>query len=318
MFEHIELKGILLGDISDVKLVNNLILVQSKVQGKDIHIFDRGGNYIRSIIRYGRANNEVLNLQSFCYNKYKNTIDVLCNYGTEIKQYTIDKNLSPITISLPKESIIAAKDIEIVDDSTYVLYKDISYLDSLEFKLYLFNYQEKSIIGKFIPLNKEIEEKISFSQNNNLYTHDGKIFFYEVFQNGIFEIANKKIHPIIAFTENSYTLPPETFVRCKNTIELIQYCKESNYIWAHINCIQWNKLIFSFFTYNQKIYGNVIDLINHKSRSYLYVRDDLFSNSTYPINKFNIIGSDDNKLICNYRIASEGNSYLLFLQDRNS
>lgn len=177
MFEHIELKGILLGDISDVKLVNNLILVQSKVQGKDIHIFDRGGNYIRSIIRYGRANNEVLNLQSFCYNKYKNTIDVLCNYGTEIKQYTIDKNLSPITISLPKESIIAAKDIEIVDDSTYVLYKDISYLDSLEFKLYLFNYQEKSIIGKFIPLNKEIEEKISFSQNNNLYTHDGKIFF---------------------------------------------------------------------------------------------------------------------------------------------
>lgn len=315
--DYLELKGQLLADISDVKQANDLFFIQSKVQGKDIHIFDETGNYIRSLIRYGRANNEVLNMQAFCYNKHLGTVDVLCNYGMEIKQYSIDGE-SYQTIPLPQESIISAKDIEILDDSTYVLYKDVGFTDSLEYKLYFYDYKKQSVINTFIPLDRNIEEKISFSQNNNLFFNNGNLYFYEVFQNGIFEVGDEDIKPYVAFVKNSYTFPSGDFLICKDEMDLIRHCQESNYIWAHVNCIQCDNLIFSFFTYNKNIYGNVINTNTKDAHSYLYLQDDLFSNSITTINMLNVIGSDRGRLLCNFRYNEkmlETQSYLLFLHN---
>lgn len=315
--ECLELKGALIGEINDVKLVNDLIIVQSRVQDKDLHVFDREGNFIRSLIRYGRANDEVLNLQAFSYNEYLGTIDVLCNFGMDVKQYSLDGR-DCRTITLPKNSVMSAKDIEILDDSSYVLYKDIGYTDSLEYKLYVYDYKKDSVTGSFIPLDRETEEKISFGQNNNLYRNDGKMFFYEVFQNGIFEIGREGIEPYVAFAENKYTFPSEDFLACKDIMDVINHCRESNYIWAHVNCIQCDRLIFSFFAYKSNVYCNVIDMERKEAHSYLCVKDDLLFNRLFPATDFNVIGADRGELICNFRnndTLSDEQSYLLFLHN---
>lgn len=313
----LELKGTLLSEINDVKLTEDFIIIQSKAQGKDLHIFDKQGNFIRSLVYYGRAKNEVLNIQAFCYNEYLNTVDALCNYGMEIKRFPINGAICS-TIPLPKESIFSARDLEILDATTYVLYKDIGNLDIPEHKLYLLDCEKNKVVDAFIPFDREIEEKISFGQRNNLYRKNGCVYFYEVFQNGIFEVTKDGVNPYIAFTKNSYTLPSDFFQTSRDIRDFIGQCKAHNYVWAHINCYQYKELICSFFTHSSKIYGNIIDLNQKKSHSFLYLNDDLFTYSIIPANMLNIIGSNDENLICNFRYNEhirEDVNYLLFLNN---
>ena len=80
--------SLFLSDITDVQIIDSNILVRSKSGNKDLHLFDHEGRYLKSFVHYGRAKNEILNLQNICFNRYKNTIDILCDYGMKINQYS--------------------------------------------------------------------------------------------------------------------------------------------------------------------------------------------------------------------------------------
>lgn len=314
--ELLELKGFLPGEIVEALPIEEGILVQSKVRGTDLHLFDKQGNYLRSLVRYGRAKDEVLNVQTFCYNEYQHTADVLCNYGKEIRQYPLD-GTPCATIPLPEDTIFSAKDVELLDRTTYVLYKDIGYLDAPEYKLYLYDYKRGAVVDAFLPLNREIEEKIAFSQKNNLYRKDGKVYFYEVFQNGIFEVDGKGIAPSLAFAKNAYTFPSDLLSTSRDTRDLIDRCKTHRYIWAHVDCMPYREGIFSVFNCSSNRYLNRIDLKRKEARSYMYVNDDLYSRSILPVEAWNLVGSTDESLICTFRYNEripENLSYLLFLQ----
>lgn len=307
---YVEMKGLLLGYVAAVKQAGDTLVVQSKVDNRDLHLFDREGNYLRSVLHYGRAANEVIDLYAFCCNRSEGTIDVLCNYGTEIKRYPLDGKTPPQTLSLPRESVVAVNDMALAGDSTYALYKDTGYLDSLEYKIYLYDARTNAVAKAFLPLDKAAAEKISIGQSVNLFRHDGKLYFYEAFQNGIYEIAEEGPRPALAFRRNAYTVPAEELERSNDAMEFIQSCMESPYVWAHIDCRPCGDRIFSRFTYDRKIYCNVIDLASRDAHSYLYIRDDLHSGETYPADQFYLVGSEDGMLICK-AATDEGNGLLL-------
>lgn len=307
---YVKMKGLLLGYVAAVKQTGDTLVVQSKVDNRNLHLFDREGNYLRSVLHYGRAANEVIDLYAFCCNRSEGTIDVLCNYGTEIKRYPLDGKTPPQTLSLPRESIVAVNDMALAGDSTYALYKDTGYLDSLEYKIYLYDARKNAVAKAFLPLDKTAAEKISIGQSVNFFRLDGRLCFYETFQNGIYEITEECLRPAVAFRRNAYTVPAEELDRCQDAMEFIGFCMDSPYVWAHIDCRPCGERIFSRFTYNRSIYCNVIDLKTGGSRSYRYVRDDLHSGETYPADQFQIVGSEGDLLICK-AATDEGNGLLM-------
>lgn len=307
---YVEMKGLLLGYVAAVKQTGDTLVVQSKVDNRDLHLFDKEGNYLRSVLHYGRAANEVIDLYAFCCNRSGGTIDVLCNYGTEIKRYPLDGKTHPQTVSLPRESVVAVNDMAPVGDSTYALYKDAGYLDSMEYKVYLYDIRKNAVTKAFLPLDKAAAEKISIGQSVNFFRLDGKLCFYETFQDGICEITEEGLRPAVAFRRNAYTVPLEELERCNDAMEFIQFCMESPYVWAHIDCRPCGDRIFSRFTYDREIYCNVIDLVSREAHSYLYIRDDLHSGETYPADQFYLVGNEDDMLICK-AATDEGNGLLL-------
>lgn len=293
--------SLLLSDIIDVQIIDSNILVRSKSGNKDLHLFDYEGRYLKSFVHYGRAKNEILNLQNICFNKYKNTIDVLCDYGMKINQYSYPSGRLHDQIIIPAPKITSIADFEVLDSTSYMFYKNLGYSDEEEYKLYKYNYVTSEIENEFLKLDKQLAAKISIGQHNNLYTQKSDLYFYEAFQDGIYKYDrdSSKMRKRILFQQNEFSMPDKILrKRVNNELEFIRMCRESQYIWAHVNCIEFKDKIFSYFTYKKKLYGNIIDLHDKTASSYMYVFDDLLSNQCYPVGHFSIINTDDRYFIC--------------------
>lgn len=310
--------SLFLSDIIDVQTIDSNILVRSKSGNKDLHLFDHEGRYLKSFVQYGRAKNEILNLQNICFNKYKNTIDILCNYGMKINQYSYPSGKLHNQIIIPTSKIASITDFEVLDSVSYMFYKNLGCTDEEEYKLYKYNYVTSEIENEFLKLDKQLAEKISIGQHNNLYTKKSDLYFYEAFQDGIYKYDrdSSKMRKRILFQQNEFSMPDKILrKRVNNELEFIRMCRESQYIWAHINCIEFKDKIFSYFTYKKNVYGNIIDLHDKTAFSYMYVFDDLVSDQCYPAGRFNIINADDRNLICTLELYSNqfDKSYILLL-----
>lgn len=317
-FEIIQLDSVYLSDIIDVQRADSVIIVQSKSNNTDLHIFNISGKYLKSLISYGKAYNEAINIQSFCYNKYNKTIDVLCNYGMDIYQYSLENGKLYKKIKLPQKRIFSVADFEILDSLSYMLYKNLGNTQEDEYKLYKYNYIKDEIENEFLKLDKRLAENISIGQRNNLYIKNGNLYFYETFLDGIYKYNcdSLKIEKRILFKPNKFSIPEKILKKnVRDELEFIRTCINCDYIWAHINCIEYKNHIFSFYTYKKTVYGNIIDIKKHQSASYAYIHDDLISHSYLPIGYFRIISSDDKYLICNIESYSTecNNSYIALL-----
>ena len=300
-----------------MQIVDSVLVVQSKSNNRDLHVFNISGKYLRSLISYGKAYNEAINIQSFCYNKYNKTIDVLCNYGMDIYQYSLIDGKLYKKIKLPKKQIFSVADFEILDSTFYMLYKNLGNTDDDEYKLYKYNYITAEIENEFLKLDKQLAENVSIGQRNNLYVKDEDLYFYETFLDGVYKYNcdSIKIKKKIVFKRNEFSMPEKLLKKdVKDELEFIRMCVDCKYIWAHINCIEYKNSIFSFYTYKKVVYGNIIDVKNQRSTSYSYIYDDLISNTYFPIGYFRIINSDDKYLICNiesYSIESDDSNIIL-------
>ena len=296
----LNLNGNMLGEVYDVLCLDDIYIVYSNAYNKMIHIYDKLGNFQKSIVSKGRANNEILNIDDICFNKYNMTIDILCDFGQYIKSYSFAGDLIK-SIKLPEDTILAAAGLIATSEDTYLLYKNWGYLNIPEYKLYEYNVNTGKVKNSYIEFDRTIEEKISFSQNNNIYTSGDYTFFYEVFQNGIYKIKDNQLEKYIAFDYGKYEVPQNFFKKAVNEMDFIESCMNSNYIWGHINCIAWKNKILSLYTYHNEVYLNVADLSDNTSISYTHIYDDVFTNKVIPISEFEFISSDDSILYCNYR-----------------
>lgn len=286
--------------IIDVTMVDSMLVIRGEFDGKDIHVCGTDGKLVRSLVAYGRSDREVLNIQSFRFNKYKNTIDVLCNYGAEIFQYTLDGRLIN-KIKMPENSIAYAKDFIPINSTEYVVYKDLSYLQDSEYKIYIYDSENNIVTNQFMALDKVEAEIVSIGQKNNLFEKGGDVLFYDVTLDGIYRIHADSLKRYVSFENNKYSLPKDIVGKSSDLTTYIDNCINSNSIWAHINMIEYADILYSTYSLQEKErYLNLIDIGNKESNSYFYIKDDLISETVFPIQNLNIINSTDNYLVVNF------------------
>lgn len=303
-------------DIIDVTMVDSLLVIRGQFEGKDIHVCGLDGKFLRSLVTYGRSNKEVLNMQSFRYNKYNNTIDVLCNYGAQIFQYTLDGQLIN-SITIPENSIAYAKDFIPINSTEYIVYKDLGYLQDVEYKIYIYDSENNVVKNQFMVLDKVEAEIVSIGQKNFLFEKEGDVLFYDVTLDGVYRVNADSLKMYISFEENKYSLSKDIVAKSSDLTTYINNCINSNGIWAHINMIEYADMLYSTYSLQKNDrYLNVIDVKNKKSNSYYYLMDDLISKTVFPIQNLNIINSIDNHLVISFfddRVVGSGVPYVVML-----
>lgn len=272
-FDLIAPKGILLANISKVLECDSFILIKGKSADGDIHLFDKEGNYLETILKRGEGPEEAANVKAMKI--WGNDVFLLVNVGTEVMRYSLSQRRFVDRFRLPDE-IFASADFEILNENKYVFYKDIANGNSEnEWKLYVYDKKFKKVDYKWIPLNSKSTEYISFGQTDCLYHLNNKFYFYEIFQNGIYELNEESIKGHIAFKNNKYSFPNNCLYGSYTFDSFIQFCKESPYVWAHRDMYEGNHFMISNYIYKNNFYWNVIDKKKNISNSYLAINDDV-------------------------------------------
>lgn len=113
---------------------------------------------------------------------------------------------------LPSE-ILSATDFVVDNGGNYIFLKSISREKKKEeYKLYVYNKKEGTIVNRILNMDKKSSEYISFDQSDCLYRVQDEIYYYEVFRNGICRLSANDMTGYIAFKQNEYTFPEKNFI----------------------------------------------------------------------------------------------------------
>ena len=267
-------QGIVLAEISKVITTDSLMIVRGKSADGFIHLFDKQGQYIKTIVRKGGGPMEASNLNAM--KMYGNDLYFLINAGTEIMRYSLQAQKVTERFRVPVD-IVSIADFEVLNENEYVFYKNLTGTTGKEeYKLYVYDKGQGMITGRWLPLHSASSEYISFSQSDCLYRQGGKIRFHEVFQKGIYEWSDNRWKGYISFEENKYMMPNDELYDNYTFDSFIDFCMHSPYIWAHRGVLEGARFILSNYTYREKFYWNMIDKKIGESKSYSMIDDDVF------------------------------------------
>ena len=266
-------EGVVLAGVSKVLIKDSLVIVEGKTGDGFIHLFDKTGQFIETILKRGGGPSEAANV--WAMKIYNDNVYFLVNAGTEIMCYSLTNRKVIDRFRIPNE-IVSIADFEILSDKEFIFYKNLTgMIDEDEFKLYMFDRNRKEVIGRWIPLHAESSEYISFAQHDCLYRQNGKIRFYEVFQKGVYELKGKQLNGYVSFEDNEYTIPDDELYGRYTFDSFIDLCMGSPYVWAHRGVMEGERFIFSNYTYRKKYYWNIIDKQEKISKSFLKIDDDI-------------------------------------------
>ena len=267
-------QGIILADVSKVLMVDSFYVIKGKSVEGEVHLFDNKGNYLETILKRGGGPDEAANVWSV--KVHDNEVLFLVNAGMEIMRYSLKERRMVGRFRLP-DHVVSIADFEMLSDNKFILYKNLTNrLKEDEYKLYLYDAIQGEITDCWLPLNSESTEYISFSQTDCLYQRNGKIYFYEVFQKGVYELSENSLNGYISFRDNKYMIPDNELYDDYTFESFINYCMGCPFIWAHRGLYEGHHYILSNYMYKNKYYWNVIDKQQELSNSYRMVADDVF------------------------------------------
>lgn len=297
----VSLSGDVIGFIYDFYECDSLYILHGRASKGLVLSFDKNGNYIKSLLTRGQGADEVLNVVSI--KLVEGCLYALVNTGRElwsIDPYTgiiSDKFIIPDEIRYPS-------DFDIIGDKI-IFYKSMANLalPGEQYKLYVYDKTNETIVNKYLPIDKVSSEYISFNPSGNLTKgSDGTLLFMEAFQNGVLRIDSLgTISPFVAFKHNEFTFPDE-MLHEDNTFErFINYCENSDYIWAQTTIQSLPNLLISSFIYQQEPYLNFIATDRSKSYSSAIIFDDLLTDTKTKFSDWaHIIGAHNGNLYVAY------------------
>ncbi|MFI3265388.1 MAG: 6-bladed beta-propeller [Rikenellaceae bacterium] len=293
-YERIEFKGKMMADIINIIKVAKGYVVQTSNRAPELLLFDNGGQFISSIVNIGRGRDEVLNIMDIYYDSKAEQIEILADFGMKVLIYSLNNSEIVDKFDLP-QSIFVARSLSKLDDDRYVFYKDDAYDDSENYKVLVYNRASDTIEQKFIHFINI--ESISFSQSNNLYKNGDDVIFYEAFLDKGYRISRDTITEYFTFDKGSRAVPENQLNREHGDLmDFVDMCTANNYIYGHINCYEYNDMIFSLFRHNEESYINIANLNKCTSESYTSINDDLVSGEAVNLPAYFVIASDEQGL----------------------
>lgn len=287
----VQLSNVIVASIDNLIPNSNGYVVQGISDHGELLAFSSDGTFKGQIMQIGRGPNEAINIVDIT-SDFDGKLSILTNFGQQIDIYSPSDNCIERTIKLPDTYI--ARNIERLDSIRYVLYKDLSYSSEPEYKISIFNERTEKVEQNFLPLNKESVEYISFIQRNNLFRHDdGMIYFFESFNDTVYRATKDALEPFLAFDKGQFGMPEEMLTQgFTDVMQFADFCKESSYIWAHLDCYRCGDMFISRYKYLNQLFINISDISLGRSKSSTTIYDDILLHKTYEDAQLPIVGTD--------------------------
>ena len=283
--EIVKLNDIVLASINKVFKYDSLWIVQGKSDQGGVHLFNNEGRYLKTVLKWGQGPEEAYDIWSI--KLLDGSIYLLINSGTEVVEYSLQKQKMVERFRLPSE-ILSATDFVVDNGGNYIFLKSISREKKKEeYKLYVYNKKEGTIVNRILNMDKKSSEYISFDQSDCLYRVQDEIYYYEVFRNGICRLSANDMTGYIAFKQNEYTFPEKELYNEDHTFQsFIDVCENSPFIWAHRNLFEGERFVSSTYMYKKELFWNIIDKSDYSVHSYKWVYDDLILNEVVPVEDY--------------------------------
>ena len=286
-YELIEPKGKLLANMSKVLPSDTTWGVYAtSIDNGYVHQLDSEGRFIRTLLKEGQGPDEAINLRGMKI--YGDDLYLLVNTGVKLMHYSLKEGKFLDSFSMPDE-VYGICDFEVLDKGKYIFYKEHPQVQGDEYKLYVYDQVKNQIEQRWLPMYKQAwEDYLWFGQSDCLYQFNGKYYFYEVFQKGIYEVSADELKGYVSFMDNAYTMPNDWVYNAYPSLtEFLDYCKASSYIWAHRNITESKSFILSdFMSGNEDYHWNVIDKRAWTSRSYTKIKDDMLLDTEMPLREY--------------------------------
>ena len=266
--------------------------------------FSEDGRFQQFLVLTGRANNEMLNVQSVQWNPFTGQVEVLGNYGADIYAFSPSDNWKLNEVKhVPEGEIQHAEDFIPETSDRYFFYKNLSYIRAQEYKVYEYDFAGDSIVNRYIPLDKKKAELLSISQRNNLYRCGDAVYFTESFDPHIYRFDGQGIHILAEEERNEYSIPDDFSFRSfgDDLLKFINTCKSGNFIWNRRNYVHDGDTILSYFQYKDGVYLNVMDLTSQDRRSFTHINDDMITNTIAAVSRWSHL----------FLNAQDGHCYLI-------
>lgn len=262
--------------------------------------FDEAGRLMKHLIKQGRGPEEMLNVLAIKINPYNQCLEILGDYGQRLCRVDLSTSAFKGGFSIGETEIIVAENFAPLSDGVYAFYKNVAYSEAEEYKVYIYDEANSSVMNSGIPLDKDIAELVSMVQKNNLFSFEGRCLFYECFMNTMFEVKQDTIVPYITFAPNEYLFPESALhENYRGLNEFIERCRQSNWIWSHQNFYPLKEILISTYRYHNCRYINLIDTEEKQSHSFRFVYEDIKYGLVMDTNDrwLSFVGSDNNEVI---------------------
>lgn len=212
----------LIGEISKIELTEDRIYILDRRRGKAIIIFDKAGNFINRIEKYGQGPGEYVALtdmgilNSNIFILARDRIIVYSEDGTWIKTIRLDTHYSYF---------------HLIDERYLILYSGKSNLTMYDFTL--FDYINDSIIERFLPY-KNAGGYIPY--NSPFYkTDSNELFISNEYDYNIYSFADNNLIPRYTLKFNTIDQIPKNHKNISK-IELHDQLATSN-VFTRIKCM---------------------------------------------------------------------------------
>lgn len=301
-FSQIELKGTAIMYICSVARLDSLVVVHAVSSDGLLLAYDLDGNFIKPLLLKGQGPDEVMNLNMFRVRNGR--IYALVNLGRELWQIDPADGSVRDKMNVPDE-LYSIDNFNFIGDDI-VFYKDLASgaIDDTQYHLSMYRQSVDSVVSRHFPIDAEASQYISFSSNGSLeYESDSTLLYMRSFMTGINRIGSGGVAPYITFAENKYTFPDARLHGSNTFMDFINYCKGSDYIWAHNNINAGRNVIISRFEYHGDRYLNFINIADRLSQSTLRVHDDIVGDCTYNLTEDewgHVVGTDGDCFLFHY------------------
>ena len=310
----IPLSGGVVSMIQDVSIMDDdRILLWARVHNDDtpssvLTVFTKEGKYLDSIVKIGRGPGELPNIADVHVNRFSGTIDVLDNTGTVINQYDLHDWAMSRQIHIKDADIVSAAAFIPVDAYHFLLFKHLGFTRKVEYKIYFYNSESDKSEAQYLPLDKEIVEKMAFLFNNTFFENEGKIYFHDGVAPVVYQFEKNEVQPAIGMNYGRYELERSLVETSSSELrKMMEQFDEKRIIYAHGGFIPAGSLLFSHFLFAGERFMAVIDPERGTEKTFDSIYDDMCSNRRASITSRDIrlVGSKDDILIFCFESGEE-------------
>lgn len=264
----------IIGDIDQIKFYEDKIYVADYSQSKGIYIFDKTGSHINTIKQLGQGPEEYVDIRFVNFNTALHRIELYDSRKGKIMFYDLSGNY------------LFSKDIPFTFDSftflngAYYFYCKFFPSEQGNYRIVvtdsLFNFK-----NGLLPYEDEMKLTMALKMDDNFYNNKDHVYFYESYNNIIYELSGNDIlpHKMVRFSDKG--LPNDYINRVGKS--LFSEISKTDYSYL------LNRAIvdppFYFFTYN---YDDVLQYYLEFEKGSGEIKQHSYAQIFHPNDKFHV------------------------------